>query len=60
MLLLYLAGAALMLWAMIRMIRGNPQAFSKENLSRSFLTIGLLTLLILGIIFLCVIFLKST
>lgn len=58
--LLYLIGAALLLWVIIRTIRGNPQAFSKENLSRSFFTIGILALLLIGVIFLCVMLLKAT
>lgn len=58
--ILYIIGAALMLWFLVRTIRGNPQAFSKENLSKSIYTIGLLTLFIIAIICICVLLLKST
>lgn len=60
MLVLYIAGAALMLWFMLRTIRNNPQAFSKENLGKSFFTIGILALLIIGVIAICILFLRST
>jgi len=57
-LLLYLVGAALMTWMAVRMIRNNPGTFSRENLSKSFTTMGILTLLMIGIIAVCIIILK--
>ncbi len=59
-LVLYLISAALLIWLMVRMVRGNPQAFSKENLSKSFYTVGIITILLIGVIFLCVLLLRST
>lgn len=59
-LILYVVGAALMLWFLVRTIRGNRQAFSKENLSKSVYTIGLLTLFLIAIIAFCVLLLKSS
>jgi len=55
-----LAGAGLMIWFMIRTVRTNPQAFSKENLSKSFFTIGILTLIIIGVIFICIMLLRMS
>jgi threonine/homoserine/homoserine lactone efflux protein len=51
---LYLIGAAVMVWLGFRMVRGNPAAFSRESLGRSFFTLGLLGLLLIGVIFVCV------
>lgn len=58
-LILLLIGAALMLWFMVRTIRNNPQAFSKENLGKSFYTIGILALIIIAVIFFCVMLLRT-
>lgn len=55
---LLLIGATLLLWFMIRTIRTNPQAFSKENLSKSFFTIGILALLIIAVIVVCIMLLR--
>jgi hypothetical protein len=57
-LILALIAAALMLWFMIRTIRQNPQAFSKENIGKSFYTIGILTLIIVAVIAFCVMLLR--
>ncbi len=58
--ILLLIAAALMLWMLMRMIRGNPQAFSKENLGKSVYTIGILALIIIAVIFFCVMLLRSS
>lgn len=58
-LILCLIGAGLMLWFMVRTIRNNPQAFSKENLGKSFYTIGILALIIIAVIFFCVMLLRT-
>ncbi len=57
-LLLYLAGAALMAWLAVRMVRANPGAFSRENLGKSITTTGFLALLIIGVVVVCIIFLR--
>ena len=59
MLLLYVIGAAVIIWYGIRTIRGNPQLFSKENISKSFFSIGILTLVLIAFIALLVYFLKN-
>lgn len=51
--------AVALLWWLIRSIRGNPEAFSKVNLGKSFYTMGILALLIIAIIFVCVLFLRT-
>lgn len=57
--ILFLVSGALMLWFLVRTIRGNRQAFSKENLNKSFYTIGILTLLIIAVVAMGVLLLKS-
>lgn len=55
-----LIGAVLMIWFLVRTIRGNPQAFSKENLGKSVYTFGILALLLIVVIFICVMLLKAS
>lgn len=57
--ILFLISAILMLWLMTRMIRNNPNSFSKENLGKSISTIGVLTLLLIAVIFFCVMLLRT-
>ena len=57
--LLYLAGAGLMVWLIIRMVRSTPGAFSKKNLSKSVYTIGWLTIILFVVIAFCVWMLKG-
>lgn len=57
--ILFLIGAILMLWLMTRMIRNNPDSFSKEKLGKSLYTIGILTLLLLAVIFFCVMLVRT-
>ena len=57
--LLMLIAAGLLVWLGFRMVRGNPQAFSKENISKSFMTVGLLTLLLVVVVAIAVMFLKG-
>lgn len=48
--LLGLAGAGLIVWIIYRNIKGRPDQFSKENLSKSFSTMGILALLLIGFV----------
>lgn len=57
--LLFIVGAGFMAWLAYRMVRGNPDAFSKANLGKSAYVIGILTLLMIGVVTLCVIILKN-
>lgn len=58
--LLYLACAGLLIFFMIRFVKGNPGWFSKENLSNSFTVMGFLTLGLIGFIALLVFLLKHS
>jgi hypothetical protein len=53
MMFLYLIGGALMVWFGFRMVRGNPAAFSRVALSKSFYTLGILALLLIALIWIC-------
>ncbi len=46
-------------WLTFRTLRANPEMLSKENLSKSFSTMGLLALALLGFIGLCIYLLRS-
>lgn len=46
-------------WLIYRNIRYNPQAFSKENLGKSFYTLGLLALALIAFVALLVMLLKG-
>lgn len=46
-------------WLTFRALRANPEMLSKENLSKSFSTMGLLALALLGFIGLCIYLLRS-
>ena len=57
--LLYLVGAGLMVWLIVRMVRNSPGSFTREALSKSVLTMGVLALILIGVVFLCVVMLKN-
>jgi len=57
--LLYLLLAGLMAWFAWRMIRNNPNLFSKENIGNSFSTMALLALGLIVFIALLVFLLKN-
>lgn len=57
--LVYVLAAGLLVWFSLRMIRGNPGAFSRANISKSITTMGFITLLLIGVVALCVWFLKQ-
>jgi hypothetical protein len=48
--LLTICGFGFLIWWMYRAIKGNPEAFSKENLGRSFTTIGFLALILIAVV----------
>lgn len=58
--LLYLLGAIALIWFGIHFIRSNPGQFSKENVGKSFYTIGILTLGLIAFIALLVFLLKHS
>lgn len=51
-------GIVLLLFLLFRSIKGNPEAFSKENLNKSFTTLGLLALLLIAVVTFAVLMLK--
>lgn len=57
--LLYVIGAIVLAGLAFMTIRSQPQMFSRQNLSRSFFTMGVLALLLIGFIALVVIWLRS-
>jgi len=58
--LLYFIGAGLFVWMAFRLVKNNPQAFSKKNLSKSVTTIAYLTLLMIIIVAFCVLLLRNS
>ena len=58
--LLYLLGVAFFVWMGYRFVKNNPNAFSRENLSRSLYTTGLLALGLIALIAFCVWMLRSS
>lgn len=45
-------------WRIYRVIQNNPQLMSKENLSKSFMTMGVLALILIGGIAILIMMLK--
>ncbi len=56
--LLGLAAAALIAWVLYRYIKGRPEQFSRENLSKSFSTMGVLALVLIGFVMLLILMLN--
>jgi hypothetical protein len=48
--ILGLIAAGLIVWVLYRNIKGRPEQFSRENLSKSFSTMGFLALILIGFI----------
>ncbi|MDR3442555.1 MAG: hypothetical protein P4L65_06010 [Legionella sp.] len=57
--ILGLMGGGLILFLLYRAIKGRPDQFSKENLNKSFFTMGILAVVLIGFIALMVLFLRS-
>lgn len=58
--ILAVLGAALVIWILYRGIKGNPQAFSKDNLNKSMSTMGLLALGLIAFIAVLVLLLRAS
>jgi hypothetical protein len=56
--LLYIVGALAVAWFAFTTIRNNPGMFNKENLGKSFFSMGILTLILIAFIALLVYLLK--
>lgn len=57
--ILGLMGGGLILFLLYRAIKGRPDQFSKENLNKSFFTMGILAVVLIAFIALMVLFLRS-
>jgi hypothetical protein len=58
--ILGLLGAGLIIFLLYRTIKGKPELFSRENLNKSFLTMGILGLGLIGFVALLVLMLNNT
>ncbi|MBA2652048.1 MAG: hypothetical protein H0U73_07275 [Tatlockia sp.] len=58
--ILGLIGAGLIIWILYRSIKGRPELFSRENLSKSFSTMGFLAVILIAFIALLVFMLRHT
>jgi len=56
--ILGLIGAGLILFLMYRMVKGRPELFTKDNLNKSFYTMGILALILIGFIAFLVLMLR--
>ncbi len=45
--ILALIGAGLLIWITYRSIKGRPEQFSKENINKSFFSLGVLAVLLI-------------
>lgn len=45
-----LAGAVLIVWVIYRSIKGRPEQFSRENLTKSFSSMGVLALILIAFV----------
>ena len=57
--LLLILCAGGLIWLAFHIIRGNPAEFNRENLSKSFYTVGVLAIMIIILIVLCVVMLRT-
>ena len=56
--LLGIIGAILIIWVLYRTIKGRPDQFSKENMSKSFFSMGVLALILIVFVALLIMFLR--
>jgi hypothetical protein len=48
--ILGLLGAGLIVWVLYRAIKGRPELFSRENLAKSFSSMGILALILIAFV----------
>lgn len=58
--ILGLIAAGLIVWVLYRSIKGKPEQFSRENLSKSFSTMGFLALILIAFVGFLVFMLRHT
>lgn len=56
---LTICGFGFLMWIMYRTVKGNPEAFSKQNLSHSFTTLGFLALILIAVISIAIFVLRQ-
>lgn len=57
---LALVGAGLIVWLLYRTIKNRPDQFSRENLTKSFSSMGVLALMLIGFVALLVFIVNHT
>lgn len=55
-----LLGAGLIVWVIYRSVKGHPEVFSHENLSKSFSTMGILALALIIFVAVLVMIVRNT
>ncbi len=58
--ILGLLGAGMILFLLYRTIKGRPEQFSKENLNKSFFTMGVLAIGLIGFVALLILMLRNS
>lgn len=58
--ILGLMGAGLVIYILYQFVKGKPELFSKDNMNKSFYTMGLLGVGLIGFIALLVLMLRSS
>lgn len=58
--ILGLLGAGMIIFFLYQTIKGKPEVFSKENLNKSFFTMGILAVGLIGFVALLILMLRST
>ncbi|MDI1351903.1 MAG: hypothetical protein PSV35_03895 [bacterium] len=58
--ILGILGAVMIIFVLYRTIKGRPDQFSKENLNKSFLTMGVLAIGLIGFIALLILMLRHS
>jgi hypothetical protein len=56
---LAILGACFIAWILYKSIKHNPQAYSKENFSKSLTTMGLLALGLIAFVYLLIMMVKN-
>jgi len=55
-----LLAAALIVWVLYRNIKGRPEQFKRENMTKSFSSMGILALLLIAFVALLVLMVRNT
>ncbi len=57
---LWLVAVAFIVWALYRYVKGHPELFSRENMSKSFSSMGILALLLMVFVAFLVYIVRNT